>query len=102
MLPDDFVTPKQRKYTEENFVSLQDIYSQIGDDFQLYKEIHGYYYTVKIFKNGGNNIATEYADLAVSYSENKEHENLVYEMVFHPNGNLTKNWQDNQNILIKN
>lgn len=101
MLPDQFVAPGKKKYTEDAFVSLDEIYSDFGDDFELYKEIHGYYYTVKIFNNHGRNVATEYADLAVSYSENKDHEDLVYEMVFHPNGNLTKNWQDDQHILLK-
>lgn len=101
MLPDRFVTSSKKSYTEDNFVALSDIYKEFGKDFELYKEIHGYYYTVKIFSNKGNNIATEYADLAVSYSENENHKDLVYEMVFHPNGNLTKNWQESENILMK-
>lgn len=100
MLPDNFVVDSKRNYTKDNFVALEDIYKSFGNDFELYKEIYGYYYTVKIFSNKSNNIATEYADLAVSYSENENNKNLVYEMVFHPNGNLTKNWQDSQNILM--
>lgn len=101
MLPDQFVVDNKKDYTRDNFVALSDIYKEFGEDFELYKEIYGYYYTVKIFNNKGNNIATEYADLAVSYSENENHKNLIYEMVFHPNGNLTKNWQESANILMK-
>lgn len=101
MLPDQFVIDNKKDYTRDNFVALSDIYKEFGEDFELYKEIYGYYYTVKIFNNKGNNIATEYADLAVSYSENETHKDLIYEMVFHPNGNLTKNWQENKNILLK-
>lgn len=34
------------------------------------------------------------------YKEKEKHKDIVYEMVFHPNGNLNGSWVDNEEILL--
>ena len=34
-------------------------------------------------------------------SEKSNNQDVVYEMVFHPNGNLNGSWVDNEDILLE-
>ena len=90
-------------YCNDNLVKLDDIWKQMEDDeyFTPYLNLIGYYYYVEIYKHNDITIASEAADLNVQYNEKKKNSDLVYEMVFHPNGNLCGSWIDKEDILDK-
>ena len=46
-------------------------------------------------------IASESANLNQQYIEKEKNKDIVYEMVFHTNGNLCGGWIDNEEILDK-
>ena len=46
-------------------------------------------------------MASEGANLVKIYDEKEKHKDIVYEMVFHPNGNVNGSWVDNEDILLK-
>jgi hypothetical protein len=45
-------------------------------------------------------LVSESADLTKLYVQKAKNRNIVYEKVFHPNGNLNGNWVDNEKILM--
>ena len=69
--------------------------------FIPYKNLLGYYYYVEMYDYHNVRICSESADLRVQTKEKEENSNVVYEMVFHPNGNLNGSWVDNEDILLK-
>ena len=68
-------------YNKRNKVRLNDVWKEVDKDkrFVPYRNLLGYYY----------------------YVEKNSHKDLVYEMVFHPNGNLNGSWVDKEDILLK-
>ena len=98
---DKMINNEKKNYCFENKVRLNDIWEQIDKDkeFNLYKNILGYYYYVEIYKYRGIDVVSESADLKQLYKEKENHKNYVYEMIFHPNGNLNGSWVDNEEIL---
>lgn len=99
----DAVNVEKMHYCESNKVDLNDIW----EDFEKYPEfvpflnILGYYYYVEIYKyKNMATVAGESADMKVQYKEFEAHPNTIYEMVFHPNGNLCGSWVDKDKILI--
>lgn len=91
------------KYCKENKVDLNDIWKQVDRNkhFQRYKNILGYYYYVEIYNYHNVVVCSESADLKTLYQEKEKNPNVVYEMVFHPNGNLNGSWVDNEDILLE-
>jgi hypothetical protein len=59
----------------------------------------GYYYYVEIYKYRGVTVASESANMLQQGKEVANHPDRVYEMVFHPNGNLCASWVDKERIL---
>jgi len=89
------------KYCDENKVRLNDIWEQMDryPEFKPYLNILGYYYYVEIYKYNNLVVASESADLSQQYIEKEKHKDVVYEMIFHNNGNLCGSWVDNEEIL---
>lgn len=46
-------------------------------------------------------VASESADMNIQYREKAANPNIVFEMVFHNNGNLCGSWVDNEDILLE-
>ena len=96
------INTEKMKYCDENKIKLYDIWN----DFQKYPEfipylnILGYYYYVEIYKYNDCTIASESADLNLQYRERELHPDVIYEMVFHNNGNLCGSWIDTEDILL--
>lgn len=90
-------------YNLRNKVKLNDVWKNIDKDsrFIPYKNLLGYYYYVEMYDYHNVRICSESADLRVQTKEKEENSNVVYEMVFHPNGNLNGSWVDNEDILLK-
>jgi molybdenum cofactor biosynthesis enzyme MoaA len=91
------------EYCIENKVKLNDIWSKIDNDkrFVPIRNLLGYYYYVEVYKYQNIDMCSEGANLVKLYDEKEKHEDIVYEMVFHPNGNLNGSWVDNEDVLLK-
>lgn len=90
-------------YCKHNKVMLNDVWQDVDKDsrFVPEKNILGYYYYVEIYNYKGVAVCSESADLRVQKQEKDSHKDFVYEMVFHPNGNLNGSWVDSEDILLK-
>lgn len=98
----DAVNQEKIDYCDRNKVDLNDIWEDFENypEFEPYLNILGYYYYVEIYKYKGLTVAGESANLNQQYKEFAAHPNTVYEMVFHPNGNLCASWVDKDKVLI--
>lgn len=90
-------------YCNLNKIRLNDIWHDFEKypDFIPYLNILGYYYYVEIYKYHGLTVASESANLVQQTLEKNNNPDVIYEMVFHDNGNLNASWIDNQEILDK-
>lgn len=90
-------------YNKRNKVRLNDIWKEIDKDkrFVPFKNLLGYYYYVEMYDYHNVRVCSESADLRVQSKEKNHNQDIVYEMVFHPNGNLNGSWVDNEDILLK-
>ena len=95
--------PEKMQYCIDNKVYLNDIWKAIDNDsrFTPIRNLLGYYYYVEIYKYQNIDMCSEGANLVKLYDEKEKHADVVYEMVFHPNGNLNGSWVDNEDILLK-
>lgn len=89
------------RYCEQNTVELNTIWEEMESDPELlpYLNLLGYYYYVEIYKYKNATIASEAADLRRQYEEKAKHPDIVYEMVFHTNGNLCGSWIPEEDVL---
>ena len=94
---------EKMKYCQRNIVNLNDIWAKVDQDkrFKPIKNLLGYYYYVEIYNYNNVVVCSESADLKVLYVEKVQHPDVVYELVFHPNGNLNGSWVDNEDILME-
>jgi GTP 3',8-cyclase len=99
----DMSNLKKTKYCTENKVKLNDIWKEIdkNPDFEPIKNLLGYYYYVEVYKYKGVDMCSEGANLVKLYEEKEKHKDIVYELVFHPNGNLNGSWVDSEDILME-
>ena len=90
------------KYNIDNKIRLNDIWANIDSDnrFTPIRNLIGYYYYVEVYKFQNIDMVTESANLVKLYDEKEKHKDIVYEMVFHPNGNVNGSWVDNEDILL--
>lgn len=97
----DAINTEKIKYCMDNKIRLNDIWEEIEKDseFEPYLNILGYYYYVEIYKYHEMIVASESADLNQQYVEKGKNKDMVYEMIFHPNGNLCGSWVDSEEIL---
>ena len=95
--------PEKMQYCVDNKVCLNDIWKVIDNDgrFTPIRNLLGYYYYVEIYKYQNIDMCSEGANLVKLYDEKEKHSDVVYEMVFHPNGNLNGSWVDNEDILLR-
>lgn len=95
------INTEKMKYCDKNKIKLYDIWHQFKDypEFIPYMNILGYYYYVEIYKYKEMTVASESADLNIQNREKTKNPDIVYEMVFHNNGNLCGSWIDKEDIL---
>jgi len=91
------------RYNEDNLVRCLDIWQENDRNnlFTFFKRNIGYYYYVELYKYLGCTVAFEAADLACRTQEMARH-NLkrVFELVYHPNGNLCSGWDGTKEIIL--
>lgn len=97
------INKEKINYNIENKVKLNEIWKNIDVDkrFEPIRNLLGYYYYVEVYKFKNIDMCSESANLVKLYDEKEKHEDVVYEMVIHPNGNLNGSWVDNEDILNK-
>lgn len=96
------VNKEKIEYCDLNKIKLIDIKNELNcsNGFNKIKDILGYYYCVEIYKYKNCIIATESADLKLQNEEIQRNKDIIYEMVFHTNGNLTNTWVPEEGILL--
>lgn len=89
-------------YLKENKVYLNDIWKCIDKDnrFTPIKQLLGYYYYVEVYKYQNIDMVSESANLVKLYEQKQIANDVVFEMIFHPNGNLNGSWVDDEDILL--
>lgn len=97
------INTEKMRYCDANKIKLYDIWNDFEKypEFVPYLNILGYYYYVEIYKYLGMTVASETADLNIQNREVAAHDDIVYEMVFHNNGNLCASWIDSERVLDK-
>lgn len=97
------INQEKMNYCEANKVLLNTIWEDMDNDesFAKIKNILGYYYYVEIYKHNDTVICSESANLVNQKLEKDNNKDYIYEMVFHPNGNLNGSWVDNEEILLE-
>lgn len=94
--------PKLR-FLEENKILLNDVWSQIDLMPSIFKpimQVLGYYYYCEVYKYKGIDMVTESANLAAIDPQKAKAPDTVFEMVFHPNGNLNGSWIEDEDVLL--
>lgn len=88
-------------FNRENKIKLMDVWSQLDGDtrFTPIRNLMGYYYYVEVYRYQNVDMCSEGANLVKLYNEKAKHPDVVYEMVFHPNGNLNGSWVDSEDVL---
>ena len=99
---EDMINQEKMRYLKENKVRLNDIWKEIDNDsrFTPIRQLLGYYYYVEVYKYQNIDMVSESANLVKLYEEKSKSPETVFEMVFHPNGNLNGGWVDNEDILL--
>ena len=99
-LVDDFCTAQD--------VDLLPLWEQMDADprFTFTTQVLGYYYYVEVFSYKDVDVVSETADLNLMEPEKARSRAalgapVVYEMVFHPNGNLCGGWREWRDLLLE-
>lgn len=90
-----------KDFYDKSRIDLYDMY-EIFDthpEFRPFLNILGYYYYTELFKYQNSTVATEKADLQREYEVFKSDTKNIYEMIFHPNGNLCSTWNDDEGVI---
>lgn len=89
-------------YLNDNKVRLNDIWKKIDNDerFTPIRQLLGYYYYVEVYKYQNVDMVSESANLVKLYEQKEKASNTVFEMIFHPNGNLNGSWDDKEDVLL--
>ena len=94
------------EYCLKNTVDLNPLWEQIEKDtrFTIINQVLGYYYYVEVYRYRNIDVVFEAADLKQIDAEKRRSffklgSPVVYEMVFHPNGNLCGSWREGKEVL---
>lgn len=90
------------EFLKRNKVYLNDIWEEIDYDsrFTPITQVLGYYYYVEVYHYAGVDMVTESASLTSIDEQKDKARDMVFEMIFHPNGNLNASWVENEDILL--
>lgn len=68
--------------------------------FMNFDTIHKIMKDMDVPKYQGIDMVSESANLVKLYEQKQIANDVVFEMIFHPNGNLNGSWVDNEDILL--
>lgn len=100
---DNMLNMEKMAYLKANKVRLNDIWRTMDGDsrFTPIRQLLGYYYYVEVYKFQDVDMVSESANLVKLYEQKEKARDTVFEMIFHPNGNLNGSWVDDEDILLK-
>lgn len=100
---DYMLNMEKMAYLKANKVRLNDIWRTMDGDsrFTPIRQLLGYYYYVEVYKFQNVDMVSESANLVKLYEQKDKARDTVFEMIFHPNGNLNGSWVDDEDILLK-
>lgn len=95
-------------FCKEQTISLIPLWEAMDKDkrFSFTTQILGYYYYVEVFKYKSIDMVSEMADLMLIEKEKERSLKktkgipVIYELVFHPNGNLCGSWREWKEVII--
>lgn len=92
---------EKKEYASKNRVFMNDIWSQIDEDelFSPFANVKGHYYYIEMYNYQDMSIVSERANLMCLEKDRERNKPYIYEMVFHPNGNLCAGWDENVDVL---
>lgn len=92
---------EKREYFSSNRILMNDLWKVIDadEDFQPFNSVRGHYYYIEMYNYKNISMVSERANLKCLEDERIKNMSYIYEMVFHPNGNLCAEWDENQDIL---
>ncbi|MGF7010621.1 cyclic pyranopterin phosphate synthase [Lachnospiraceae bacterium PF1-22] len=91
---------EKERFYKQNFVDIQPAildFIEKDDQFQLIKEVKGYYYNVLVYQYGDCSVCFEKANLV----KMKERDSKIYEFILHENGRLCGSWDDSEELIFK-
>lgn len=90
------------EFLKRNKVFLNDIWAEIDKDsrFTPVTQVLGYYYYVEVYRYCNIDMVAESASLTSIDEQKEKARDMVFEMIFHPNGNLNGSWVDDEDVLL--
>ena len=90
-------------FLRRNKIYLDDVWEEMEQDprFAPLKQVLGYYYYVEIYKYKRIDVCMESANLRAIDQQKSKAPDTVFEMIFHPNGNLCGSWVEDEDILMR-
>lgn len=93
----DMVTEPTHNYILNNKIWLKTL------DFSSFEHLStrlGYYYHVEKYNYNGVTVYTEKANLKKAYEMQDNNENIIYELILHPDGKLRRSWDKNMPSIL--
>lgn len=97
----NYKNEEKMAYAVKNRVRMNDIWAEIEADCEFipFSNIRGHYYYIEIYKFRDMTVVSERANLKFLEKYRCENLHYIYEMAFHPNGNLCAGWSETEDIL---
>lgn len=97
----NYKNEEKMAYAVTNRIQINDIWAEMEKDkeFIPFSNIRGHYYYIEIYKFRDMTVVSERANLKFLEKYRCENLHYIYEMVFHPNGNLCAGWSETEDIL---
>ena len=92
---------EKKEYSSSNRILMNNLWKSIDqdEDFQPFNSVRGHYYYIEMYNYKDISMVSERANLKCLEDERIKNLSYIYEMVFHPNGNLCAGWDENQDVL---
>lgn len=93
---------EKKKYASENRVFINELWKQIDADkaFRYSMNMQGHYYYIEIYEYRNLTMVSERANLKSLEDNYEKNKDYIYEMVFHPNGNLCAGWTEDKDVIL--
>lgn len=92
---------EKKEYSSKNRILMNNLWRAIDQDtdFQPFNSVRGHYYYIEMYNYKNISMVSERANLKCLEDERIKNMSYIYEMVFHPNGNLCAGWDEKQDIV---
>ena len=93
---------EKKEYSAGNRILMNNLWKDIDEDldFEPFNSVRGHYYYIEMYNYKDISMVSERANLKCLEDERLKNMSYIYEMVFHPNGNLCAGWNENEDVLM--